>query len=369
MSVSRELAVKRTVIGLAAAGLASALLLVGCGGDSTTSTANTGTNNAALLAPQTGEQSFLFYGEVDRTKLGSIRSAKVFDPKVTGAASNPPINVDGTTGAGVDGTFSAASGAMPKPSTLVSGYNSADNSYSDLYVNALHYVKGGNPYKVSMWKQSSTTAPAALAHSTAVGLNNPVYQEIDYLGTNVFLTGTVVGTTTSKVLIFPKATDISTPMPFTNKTLLTIAYDSYGAPGNGIIAYDSALNEFDHCIPSIDECRACGVGAAASCTKIAAGPTTTTGTAPAVANYKFLGDVGGTSKSMLLIDNQLHILDKNTAGGTQAMTLNLVAFNPASTVIPQPPPRVLPSTATARTLPIRSPRTSPASNPTAPCFQ
>lgn len=335
MSVSRKFAVIRTAMGLAAAGLVSALILAGCSGSSSTSTAVGGTPAGVTpLAVQTGGQSFLFYGEVDHTKLGSIRSAKVFDPKVTGAASNPPINVEGTTGAGVTGTFPAASGAMPKPSTLVSGYNSADNSYSDLYVNALHYVKGGNPYKVSMWKQSSTTVPDELAHSTAVGLNNPVYQEIDYLGTNVFLTGTVVGTTTSKVLIFPKATDISTPMPFTNKTLLTIAYDSYGVPGNGIIAYDSALNEFDHCVPSIDECPACGVGAAASCTKIANGPTTTTGTAPAVANYKFLGDVGGTSKSMLLIDNQLHILDKNTAGGAQAMTLTMVPYIPASASIP-----------------------------------
>lgn len=68
--------------------------------------------------------------------------------------------------------------------------------------------------------------------------------------------------------------------------------------------------------------------------KIADGPTTTTGTAPAVANYKFLGDVGGTARSMLLIDGQLHILDKNTAGGTKAMTLTMVPFSPASTVIP-----------------------------------
>ena len=335
MSVSRKFAVTRTAMGLAAAGLASALILAGCSGSSSTSTAGGGTPAGVTpLAVQTGEQSFLFYGEVDRTKLGSIRSAKVFDPKVNGSASNPPINVEGTPGAGVAGTFPAASGAMPKPSTLVSGYNPADNSYTDLYVNALHYVQGGKPYKVSMWKQSSTTVPAELAHSTAVGLSNPVYQEIDYLGTNVFLTGTVTaGMTTSKVLIFPKATDISTPMPFTNKTLLTIAYDSYGAPGNGIIAYDSALNEFDHCVPSIDECPACGVGAAASCTKIANGPTTTTGTAPAVANYKFLGNVGGTSKSMLLIDNQLHILDKNTAGGTQAMTMTMVPFNPSTATI------------------------------------
>lgn len=336
MSVSRKLAGTRTVLGLAVSGLVSALILAGCSGSSSTSTAGGGTPaGVAPLAVQTGEQSFLFYGDVDRTKLGSIRSAKVFDPKVNGSASNPPINVEGTTGAGVTGTFAAASGAMPKPSTLVSGYNSADNSYTDLYVNALHYVQGGNPYKVSMWKQSSGTVPSALAHSTAVGLSNPVYQEIDYLGTNVFLSGTVTsGGITSKVLIFPKATDISTPMPFTNKTLLTIAYDSYGAPGNGIIAYDSALNEFDHCVPSIDECPACGVGAAASCTKIANGPTTTTGTAPAVANYKFLGDVGGTSKSMLLIDGQLYILDKNTAGGTQAMTLTMVPFIPANATLP-----------------------------------
>lgn len=341
MSVSRKLAVKRQVVGLAAAGLMSGLLLAGCSGGSSTPAAGggataapTATATAMSLAAQAGEQSFLFYGEVDHTKLGSIRSAKVFDPKVNGSASNPPINVEGTPGAGVAGTFAAASGAMPKPSTLVSGYNSADNSYTDLYVNALHYAQGGKPYKVSMWKQSSTTAPSALAHSTAVGLSNPVYQEIDYLGTNVFLTGTVTaGATTSKVLIFPKATDISTPMPFTNKTLLTIAYDSYGASGNGIIAYDSALNEFDHCVPSIDECPACGVGAAASCTKIANGPTTTTGTAPAVANYKFLGDVGGTSKSMLLIDGQLHILDKNTAGGTHAMTLTMAPYIPATTLV------------------------------------
>lgn len=337
-----KLPVKQTVAGLAVAGLVSALFLAGCGGSgpsSTTSSSSSSITNSSSstvtpLAVQIGQQSFLFYGEVDRTKLGSIRSAKVFDPKVNGSASNPPINVEGTPGAGVAGTFPAASGAMPKPSTLVSGYNSANNSYTDFYVNALHYVQGGKPYKVSMWKQSSTTAPAELAHSTAVGLSNPVYQEIDYLGTNVFLTGTVTaGATTSKVLIFPKATDISTPMPFTNKTLLTIAYDSYGAPGNGIIAYDSALNEFDHCVPSIDECPACGVGAAASCTKIANGPTTTTGTAPAVANYKFLGDVGGTSKSMLLIDGQLHILDKNTAGGTQAMTLTMVPYIPSATTL------------------------------------
>lgn len=334
MSISRKLAVKRTAMGLAAAGLVSAVLLVGCGGSDSATTASTNTNTVTLLAPQTGQQSYVFYGKSDHTKLLSIRDVTVIDPL------NPATSLvykEGTSGAGVAGTFPVASGAQPKPSTLVMGYNSVDQGYTDFYVNSLHYVQGGKPYKVSLWKEAGVTAPAELPHSTATSLTNPVYKEIEYLGTQVFLTGKVTNPTTNLsegVLIFPKATDISTPMPFTNKTLLTIAYDSFGAPGNGIIAYDSALNEFDHCVPSIDECPACGVGAAASCTKIANGPTTTTGTAPAVANYKFLGDVGGTSKSMVLIDNQLHILDKNTAGGTQAMTLTMVPFNPATASIP-----------------------------------
>lgn len=314
MSISRKLAIKRTVMGLAAAGLVSALLVAGCGGTSSTPTdqgPGTYQGTGTPLTPQTGTQSYLFYGNSDRTKLASIRNVRVIDPK---NASTVLIQREGDAG-GVAGTFPVASGAMPKPSTTLT-YTAATQKYTDLSVNSLKYVVDGNPYTVSMIKEAGVTKPAEKPHSNATGLTNPVYKEIEYLGTQVFLTAK--DSTGKGVLICPKALETSAPMPFDNKDLLTIAYNSYGAAATGVIALNKTTGVLEHWTPGSTACPACGIlGVDAVMTPINYGTLVTTPTTV----YKFLGDIGGTAKSMLLIDDKLYILDKNTA----ALTLTAVA--------------------------------------------
>lgn len=315
MSVSRKLVVKRTVIGLAAAGLVSALLLAGCGAPSSTATTYPGTGTyqgtGMLLAAQTGTQSYLFYGNSDHTKLASIRNVKVIDPNNSSVVL---IEQEGNTG-GEGGTFPSLDGAMPKPSTLMVGYDAVTQSYTDFYVDSVKYVKGGTPSLVSM--KNEGVAPVAQPHSNATGLKSPVYKEIEYLGTQVFLTAN--DASGNGVLICPKSVGDSTPMPFVNKDLLTIAYDSYGAASTGVIALNKTTGVLEHWTPGSSACAACGIlGVDAVMTAVTGGP------AVLATDYKFLGDIGGTAKSMLLIAGKLYILDKNTAAHTQAPTLTAI---------------------------------------------
>lgn len=264
------------------------------------------TSNA--LSVQTGQQSFLFYGDVNPQKLGGVKNARIIDPATPNAVLTQS-----------DDVMSAFTG-KPVPSTALVGFSSADASYSDLYVNSLYYVKGGNP-KVASLKMVHDMAthtdapPTEKAHSVASGLTAPAYKTFNYLGTKVFLTAK--DASGKSVIVFPSADATNTPESFDKKTLLTLQYTAYGQAPNGIVVYDSSDYKIKVMVPSKAGCSACGEDPVAATFTAYTGVTLTS-----ASTYTFLGDIPGTATSALVADGKLHILDKGKLTITEkAVTL------------------------------------------------
>lgn len=283
--------------------------LVGCGGGggkdtastvttpTTTTTTTTTTETAnTTLAAQTGQQSYLFYGNVNPQKLGGVKNARIIDPAAPASVLTQS-----------DDVMSASIG-RPTPSTTLVGYSSTDASYSDLYVNSLYYVRGGSP-KVAALKMVHDMAthtdsqPTETAHSTASGLVSPAYKTINYLGSKVFLTAKDSGG--KSVIVFPTADGTNTPESFDKKTLLTVQYPAYGQAASGIVVFDSSDYKFKVMKPSKAGCSACGEDPTAATFASFTGVTLTS-----ASTYTFLGDIPGTATSAVVVDGKLYILDK-----------------------------------------------------------
>lgn len=280
----------------------TAALVVACGGGGSGSNADAGSNNSgsdstSVLTAQSGQASYLFYGNTDHQKLGATTSAKVF------AATDSATTLTSSD-------IMLASQGRAQPSTVVSGYSSSDGSYTDLYLDKLYYVNTAGAPKVATLKithDDSThtdSQPTETAHSNATGLTNPSYTEINYLGTKRFLIAT--NAASKKVLVFPSATNENEPIDFTNKTLLTVFYTAFGDKASGVVVYDSATFKFQKMVPSTLGCSACGEDPTETkYTNFTGGPTLT-----AAPTYKFLGDIGGTARSAVIINGKLYLLNK-----------------------------------------------------------
>lgn len=260
----------------------------------TTPTAPTVPGNQ--LTPQTGQQSFVFYGNVNTQKLGGVKNARIIDPATPGTVLTQS-----------DDVMSANIG-KPTPSTNLVGFNSADASYADLFVNSLYYVKGGSPKVVSLkmvhdMATHTDSQPTETAHSSASGLTSPTYKTINYLGSKAFLTA--VDASGKPVIVFPSADGTNTPEKFDKKTLLTVQYPAYGQAPSGIVVFDSGDYQFKVMVPSKAGCSACGEDATDATFKSFAGITLTS-----ASTYTFLGDIPGTATSALVVDGKFHILDK-----------------------------------------------------------
>lgn len=282
----------------------SALAFVGCGGgedsgsSTTTSSTVTPVVTETLLAAQTGQQSYIFYGDVNHQKLGGVKNVRVIDP------ANPATVLMHS-----DDVMSTDIG-KPQPSTILVGYNSADSSYSDIYVDSLYYVKGGSPKRASLkighdMDTHTDSIPTEMAHSSASGLTAPTYKAIDYLGTKRFLTAK--DASGKAVIVFPTADGTNIAENFDKKTLLTVQYTAYGQGASGIIVYDSSDYKFKVMVPSQAGCSACGDDPVAATFTPFTGVTLT-----AASTYSFIGDIPGTATSALAIDSKLHIMDKAT---------------------------------------------------------
>lgn len=271
------------------------------------------TTPGSQLAPQTGQQSFLFYGNVNPQKLGGLKNARIIDPATPGTVLTQS-----------DDVMSANIG-KPIPSTSLVGFSSADASYADLYVNSLYYVKGGNP-KVASLKMVHDMAthtdsqPTEKAHSTASGLTSPAYRTFNYLGAKVFLLAK--DASGKSVIVFPTADSTNTPENFDKKTLLTLHYPAYGQAPSGIVVYDSGDFTFKVMVPSKAGCSACGEDAINATFKSFTGTTLT-----AASTFTFLGDIPGTATSALVVDGKLHILDKSK------LTITEKAVTPKNTTM------------------------------------
>lgn len=301
--------------------VAATSALVGCndGGNDVAPPAvvtGTGTGTGTPLAAQTGQSSYLFYGDLNHQKLGGVRNARIIDP------ANPATVLTQS-----DDVMSADIG-KPQPSTVVVGYNSTDGSYSDLYVDTLYYVKGGSPKRVSM--KTAANAPSEAPHSNATGLVNPAYTEINYLGTKRFLIAT--NTSGKKVIVFPTADGTNTPEDFDKKTLLTVQYTAYGQAASGIVVFDASDYKFKVMVPSKAGCSACGDDPVAATFTPFTGVTLT-----AASTYTFIGDIGGTATSAIIIDGKLYIMDKTSKTITEKpvtaknTTMTLLTLNGGAT--------------------------------------
>lgn len=290
--------------------LVAAVLLSGCldgggSGSSSSGSASTGTTTTPTTTPtttgnalgaQSGQSSYLFYGDVNHQKLGGVKNVRIINP------ANP-----GTVLTQSDDVMSANIG-KPQPSATLVGYNPADGSYSDLYVDSLYYVKGGSPKRASLkivhdMATMSDSLPTEKPHSSVSGLTAPSYTEINYLGTKRFLIAT--NTNSKKVIVFPSADESNTPEDFVNKTLIASYYTSYGQAASGIVVYDSSDYKFKAMLPSKAACSACGEDPVDAKFIPFTGVTLTSTSA-----YTFIGDIGGTATSALVIDNKLYIMNK-----------------------------------------------------------
>jgi hypothetical protein len=295
--------------------LLAALLLAACNGNTDdTGNQNQDPKNGARLAAQTGQRSALFFGNTNYKKLGSLVNARVFDPKTPGAAlvASDDIMAE-TTG-------------RPQPATTLAGYNPADQSYTDLYVDTLYYVKSGSPKRVNLtlghdMSTHTDNTPTEAPHSNAGGLTSPNYIEVNYLGTKRVLVAT--DSAGKKVIVCPGAGASEIAIPFAGKTFLTFSYDTYGAPPTAGVVFDTVAFKFQKFVPPSEGCEACNEpGTVLSYTDYAGAPSMTAAT-----KWSFLGDVAGTATSAVIIAGRLYTLDK------AAMRLTEKTVTPTGTAV------------------------------------
>jgi hypothetical protein len=261
-------------------------LLIGCGGGGGGSSDDIDNKTVYKLSPQTGTQSYLFYGSTNHKALGAIKNIRVID------AANPTKTVvsnDDTTDTG-----------QPAYTTSFE-YNATTNSYKDLKTDSLHYVAGKNPYKVPMIKDGST--PTEVANSSESNITGAAgrgryFVDIDYLGTKQYIIGK--NSTGNQILITPEMGKDDAGLPFENKTLLALTYQSFGATADGYIVYDS--NTSDTHTKQIQKCTL-----DMSCTNIIKVDST----------YKYIGDIANTTFAALDIDGKYYKLDKSNATVTE----------------------------------------------------
>lgn len=289
--------------------------LLGCSGGDKDLAPKTGDGPAGTpLAPQTGQKSALFYGNFNYKKLGSAVNARVFDPKTPASllVASDDIMVD-TVG-------------RPQPATTLVGYNPKDHGYTDLYVSSLYYVKSGSPKRVAMtlghdMATHTDSMPEEKPHSNATGLANATYLEVNYLGTQrVLLANDAAG---QPVIVCPTASGTEIAIPFAGKKFLTFSYDTYGEMPSAGVVFDTNTFKFQKFVPPSEGCEVCNEpGTALSYTDYASDVTLWAGT-----KWAFIGDIGATAKSALIIDGELFILDK------AAMTVTEKPVTPRGTPV------------------------------------
>ncbi len=258
--------------------LITTLVFTGCGGgDGGTTEKIVDYGTVVKLTPQSGTQSHIFYGETNHRSLGSIKNIKLINGSTT-IPLKESLDI-----------------RYPVLTTTIGEYNATDNSYKDLYAETLSYVSDNNPYKVSLVQDGST--PTEVANSTATNTEGTGrrgafgYTKVSYLGTKQYL---IVKDNNQTVLITPDMGPNDAPIPFKGKDFITLSYPSFGKAVNGYIVYDSNASgsgdkKIQNCTTDMTACI---------------------DIATVESKPLFLGDVAGTTKSVLSIDNKPYILNK-----------------------------------------------------------
>jgi len=284
------------------------LLLSGCGSDSENATqvpntqeqvdTNSGSSTVNKLAPQSGIDSQLFYGNSKHAGLGSLSNNMVIDPsdRATKKATRDSMDI-----------------RYPSiNTTLTYGEN---NSYSNLHLETLTYVSNGTAYKVPMEKDSLTSAESQNAADT--NLSSVAYQGINYLGKTNYLT--VKTTTGDSLLITPDMDSTTNGINFNNKTLISSSYPSFGATVDGYIVIDDADNNKS----TSNELQKCNIDMS-TCTKIADVNSITKyshGHPYSDYDITLLGDILGTTESIYISESKIYSLNKATGVVTEKATV------------------------------------------------
>jgi len=265
----------------------SVLLLSSCGdGTDTTATNGDDSSNSSTikkLAPQTGTQSELFYGNSKHDALGTLSNTQI-------------MNVDGSKGV----TRASIDSRYPVINTSLT--YGANGSYSDLHTQSISYVAESIAYKVSMAKGSGTE----VANSSAGTLDDFDYEKINHLGARQYLT--VIDANGSQFLITPQMGATDAPLAFDNKILETVTYQSYAGAVDGYIVVDDADNN----VSSTNELQKCTLDMS-SCTKIADIGSVikeSHGRPYTAYDMTLLGDISDTTNSVYISDNKIFTINK-----------------------------------------------------------
>lgn len=272
--------------------LTSSILFLGCNGDNNNSAIDTfneqiaqansitlvDSNTLYDLTAQTGTSFELFYGNSNHTGLGSLANVSTYVADT---------NVSTTQSASIDSRYPAMSTSMT--------YD-ANGSYSDLYVDEISYVADSTAYAVDM----TTGTKRTFADLNVSGSHT----KINYLGAKQY--AIVEDANGSSSLIAPNAT---VSVPFNDRTLEAVTYQSYGGAVDGyIVIYDD-----DHDKTTTNELQKCNL-AMSTCTKITDFGSKTVmshGNPKTSYDMAFLGDITGSVKSIYISNNKIMELDKS----------------------------------------------------------
>jgi len=244
-----------------------AVLLSGCGGSDS--------DPVYKLTKQFGTQSKLFYGEVNPQGLGSLTNASLINPDDPGTVVK---QVADTTGV-----------SYPVLSTRMQTYVASSQSYTNLYVDKLHYVSGGKAYTISL-KKGDTSDP--VQNSSIANLTKPNYTKIDYIGSRIFLTAKNGG---DSVLITGNMGADDAPIQLENRKLLSVTYPGYGEDIDGYLLYNNDTKKVEKCSTDM-----------ADCTELFD-----------AGSRDFKGDIKGTVYAVFVSDGKVYKVDKSNGTKTE----------------------------------------------------
>ncbi|RLA72353.1 MAG: hypothetical protein DRG24_03215 [Epsilonproteobacteria bacterium] len=281
--------------------VAGVLMLGACGGGSSSTTAvlpQNGDTEETInkLAPQSGTQSNLFYGNSLHSGLGSLKNVKAIKTTDT---SNPIVSKE------ID----------DRKAAVGTSFTYSNGSYSDLHMDAIYYTADNTPYKVSMLK---TVEPEEVKNSSVADATGVSRTAISHLGTKQYAVAT--NDDGSNVLITPDMGANDAPVAFNDRTLLTLSYQSFSGEVDGyIVIYDA-----DNDKSTTNELQKCNLDMT-TCTKITDVNDKTKyshGRPYAAYDMTLLGDLLGSVDSIYLSENKIYKLNKADASVTQMGTIS-----------------------------------------------
>ncbi len=231
------------------------------------------TINDGKVTFSTSANKLLFYGTTDHSVLAGFKGFTLFEPK----NPNQPIYQNSNT----------KDVRRPAVATSMQNFDPQTLQYQGLTPTTLFFVSGGYPYKVALQGDSAgiVQPQSSFPLNTSRQLR---YTTIDYLGTNVYLSAQD-SNKTHTYLFTSDTSKNNPPLLFDNYSLIDVAYNSYGEPISGYIVKESKKKVLQQCNSAMQNCAD-------------------------LINYEksvsLLGNIIGTTKAVLNVDNRVVVCDK-----------------------------------------------------------